>query len=189
MEKLQSNGVALFDTHFTNNHICMMKILLPLLPPILQKNIAIYIKYLELQYTMRHFHRLMHTPSQLSDELTATDKSDFSSVFEEILSYCTPQEKQTFTQMRNIHQTFQNMKEMMEMLETMKELFPETFDGSCGSLNPEILAGMSGLSPELFASMSGLNPEVLASMSGLNPETPAGMSSMFGGQHGHKLND
>ncbi|WP_289466189.1 hypothetical protein, partial [Klebsiella pneumoniae] len=65
------------------------------------------------------------------------------------------------------------MKEMMEMLETMKELFPETFDGSCGSLNPEILAGMSGLSPELFASMSGLNPEVLASMSGLNPETPA----------------
>lgn len=144
MEKLQPNRVTLFDTYFTNNHICMMKILLPLLPPALQKNIAVYIKYQELQYTMQHFHRLIHNPSLFSDELTATDKTDFTTVFEEILPYCTPQEKQTFTHIRNMHQSFQNMKEMMEMLETMKELFPESFDGS-GGFNPEMFANMGGM--------------------------------------------
>ncbi len=167
MEKLQPSGVALFDTHFTNNHICMMKILLPLLPPALQKNIAVYIKYQELQYTMQHFHRLMHTPSFLSGELTATRKNDFSTIFEEILPYCTPQEKQTFTQMRNMYQSFQNIKEMMEMIETMKELFPEAFDGSGGGFNPDIIANMSGLSPDMFANMGGLNPEILSVMSSI----------------------
>lgn len=144
MEDIRPNRVTLFDTHFTNNHICMMKILLPLLPPTLQKNIAVYIKYQELQYTMQYFRKLTNSRNRLFDKLSSTDNADFTTIFEEILPYCTPQEKQAFTHMRNMHQSFQNMKDMLEMLETMKELFPESFDGS-GSFTPETFANMSGM--------------------------------------------
>ena len=49
--------VLAFDTIFTNNHIKMLKVLLSYFDPAIQKTLAIYIKFLELNYTMEYFRR------------------------------------------------------------------------------------------------------------------------------------
>ncbi len=141
MENKQ-DGITIFDALFTNNHICMMKLLLPMLSPSGQKNIAIYIKYLELQYTLKYFAR---HPQGLSLSPQPDDSMhDFNNIFENLLPYCTPREKERFLQIRNMLNTFRNMQDMMETINTMKELFPEGFDFSENS-------GFGSLFPDMFA--------------------------------------
>ncbi len=152
MEDIRTCKVNSFDTTFTNNHICMFKVLLPFLPASLQGNLAIYIKYMELQYTMQYFkkpsNRQTHSlfPTNIPSPTDTT--IDFNSLFEELLPYSTPSQKQHFTQIRNMLETMRNIQDMMEILETMKEFFPEGMgnqDGETGSFNPEILAAMSSM--------------------------------------------
>lgn len=153
----KQDNIAIFDTIFTNNRICMMKIVLPFLPPSFQKSIAVYIKYLELQYTMQYFskHPLGIFPTQNGADSSSPDPD---AIWENILPYCTPAEKENVNQMRNMVQTFKNLKDMMEMMETMKELFPDGFgttDGfgfPAGFSSPDGMGGLfpGGLSPELL---------------------------------------
>lgn len=126
MAENKQDGIAIFDTLFTNNHICMMKLMLPLLSPSLQKGIAVYIKYQELQYTLQYFSK---HPLGLIGANSADTSDESNTILDNLLPYCTPKERQNVTQLRNMMQTMQNMKEMMEMMETMKELFPEGFAG------------------------------------------------------------
>lgn len=55
MDKNKSDKVLAFDTLYTSNHIQMLKIFLPYLDSNLQKYLAIYIKYSELQYTLSFY--------------------------------------------------------------------------------------------------------------------------------------
>lgn len=149
MEDIRPNKVADFDARFTNNHINMLKVLMPFLPPSMQRNMAVYIKYMELQYTMQYFRHHPYESNRLgllSGGCKKESPLDFSVICEELLPYCSPREKQQFTQIRDLFQTMRNMQDMMEMAETMKELFPEGIGtGSEGSFNPEMLAAMSGM--------------------------------------------
>lgn len=148
------DGITAFDTLFTSNHICMLKLLLPMLPAPHQKSIAIYIKYLELQYTLQYFSRHPYGVAIPSSQ-TANGSYDFNALFESLMPYCTPREKESFTQMRNMVNTFRNMQEMMEMMNTIKELFPEGFDPSGDGISPEIFANFAG---------GGMNFEMPGSM-------------------------
>lgn len=149
----KQDGIAVFDTLFTNNRICMMKIVLPFLPPSFQKSIAIYIKYLELQYTMQYFAK--HPLGIFSGQnATESQTLDPDTMWENILPYCTPAEKEKVKQMRDMMQTFNSMKDMMEMLETMKELFPEGFTSPEGM--SEMFSGGFGV-PENFSNLFNIN--------------------------------
>lgn len=147
MENKQ-DGITLFDTLFTNNHICIMKLLLPLLSPSKQKNLAIYIKFLELQYTLQYF---SHHPQGLCFSTQNTGASyDIENVFDNFLPYCTPREKDNIMQIRNLMNNFHNLQDMMEMINTMKELFPENFDptengGLFGNFSPEMFENISSM--------------------------------------------
>lgn len=162
MAENKQYGIDVFDTLFTNNHICMMKLMLPLLPSSLHKSIAIYIKYLELQYTLQYFSR---HPLGLAGTTSSNIAGGTDTVMDSMLPYCTPKERQNLTQIRNMMQTLQNMKDMMEMLETMKELFPEGFATGDGNISPEILSAFdSGISPEIFSAFTQNNvtPDIFA---------------------------
>ena len=157
MESKQDD-ITLFDTLFTTNHISMMKLLLPTLPPSGQKNIAIYIKYLELQYTLEYFNH--HPRGLLYPRSANTEVSgDFNTVLEKLLPYCTPREKESFSQMRNMMNSFRNMQDMMETINLMKEMFPEGFEGAgedmsnlfAGGDLSSLLSGMGGM----FSGMGG----------------------------------
>ncbi len=54
-DREQPDKIQAFDALFTTNHIQMYKILLPYLEASLQKQLAVYIKYMEFQYTLTYF--------------------------------------------------------------------------------------------------------------------------------------
>lgn len=113
--------IAAFDALFTNNQIQKLKILLPCLDRPMQRNLAIYIKYLELQYTMTLFQK---RPGSIASSLPRSS-IDPGGLCDAILPYCTEAEKSSLTSLRNIIQTFSQYKEMMEMVQMMQELFPQ----------------------------------------------------------------
>lgn len=158
MENKQ-DGIIAFDTLFTNNHICMLKLLLPMLPPSNQKSIAIYIKYMELQYTLQYFARHpqgFYIPTAPNDNIPP----DINTLIETLLPYCTSREKESFTQMRNMFNTFRNMQEMMEMMNMIKEMFPEGFAPSgsndCDTPDEMPVANFSNLSPDILTGLSSM---------------------------------
>lgn len=142
------NGIELFDTLFTNNHICMMKLLLPLLSPSVQKKLAIYIKYLELQYTLQYFTK--HPQGICFASPHAETPYDFNTVLDDFLPYCTSREKDSILQLRTMLNRFRNLQDMMEMMNTMKELFPEGFEAA---ENGDLF---NSLSPEMFENISSM---------------------------------
>lgn len=146
MEDIRQDSIAAFDAQFTNNHIRMLKVLLRFLDPSMQKGIAVYIKFLELQYTMQVFRPFPHGRGLLPGAVSKESPFDFDSICDELLPYCSTYEKQQFTQMRSMLQTMHNLQSMMEMMETLKELFPEGMgNGDQGGFHPEMLAAMSSM--------------------------------------------
>lgn len=153
-EKVQEKIVA-FDTLFTTNQIQTLKILLTYMEPSQQKNLAVYIKFLELQYTISFFK--LH-PSCSLGYSDLPKGANFTNLCEELLPLCPPSEQEKIVQMKNMMQTFENMQEMMQMVHMMQEMFPEgenPFNGDPSS----ILSGLSG--------MSGSDPMDLSQLSQL----------------------
>lgn len=164
--------VMAFDTLFTNNHIQKLKILISYMDHSMQKTLAIYIKYLELQYTISFF---QHYPNALPGYGKSTP--DISSLCEDMLPYCSNNEKQQMESMRNMFQTFQSYKDMMEMMQMMKELFPEGGNPMSGDFQAaNLLSGLSGMSG--MGSIPGMGDfdlsqlfSMFQTMSGTEPET------------------
>lgn len=133
-EPEKSDTISAFDTLFTNNQIQIYKVLLPYFEPPIQKNMAIYIKYMEFQYTQAYFRQ--HPVAFPRDGKTA----DTAQMYKEILPFCSLAER---SQLEKIVEMTSNMKHMQEMMETinmMKELFPEGFSfGEGGEIPPDMM--------------------------------------------------
>ncbi len=126
-----ADKIQAFDTLFTNNHIQMYKIILPYFEPEMQKKLAVYIKYLEFEYTRTYFklHPYAYTPKE--------ESPDTSVLFEEIMPYCADDEKKRLNKLMDIIHNMKNAQEMMETMNTLKELFPDGF--SFGENNMDIM--------------------------------------------------
>ncbi|NLL79899.1 MAG: hypothetical protein GX234_08935 [Clostridiales bacterium] len=135
-----SDNVLAFDTLFTTNSIQIMKILLPCLPTRLQNFLAVYIKYLELQYTMQFLKTHPMSPGGRQSENTV---QDIQSVYPQLQGYLTPSSKTQFEQFFGMLQTMQEMKGMMDMMNMMNSFSGEDNDFSTSM---DFLKGM--LSPE-----------------------------------------
>ena len=61
MNVCENEAVIAFDTLYTQNHIQILKILLPYFDPYGQNHLAVWIKYLELRYTLEYVSRPLHT--------------------------------------------------------------------------------------------------------------------------------
>lgn len=129
-ENKKPDKIQAFDALYTNNHIQICKLLLPYLEPAVQRQLAVLIKYMELEYTLACLHA--HPCCCQKKE----DFSDSDTVCQEILPFCSPSEKKQLQKILEITDTMKNAREMMETVSMMKELFPEGFspgDGSDGS--------------------------------------------------------
>ena len=125
----KSDKIQAFDTLFTNNHIQMYKLLLPYFPSAIQKQLAVYIKYLEFQYTLSYFKRHPYA----YDQCTPPDTGD---ICKEILPYCSTEEKEKVKRFMDLSATMKNAQEMMETISMMQEIFPEGFPTGDGK-NPD----------------------------------------------------
>lgn len=148
IKRKDSNAIAAFDSLFTTNRIQMLKVLLPRLSPEAQGNFAVYIKFLELQYTVAFLQKhpsisLTGSGKQLSGSLFQGDNTDTIELLNELLPFSGPEERTKIEGMRNMLQNMGKMQEMMEMMQMLQEMFPE---------------GMNTDNPmDMFANMAGSN--------------------------------
>ena len=103
MEETQQKKVMAFDNLFTTNRIQILKILLSYMAPSTQKTLAIYIKFLELQYTLTLFQNYPDT-SLLGFDTENT--FDISKLCSEILPFCGRDEQEKILQMRSMMENF-----------------------------------------------------------------------------------
>lgn len=143
MSEKEQDKILAFDTLFTNNQIQMYKILLSYLQPTVQKQFAIYIKFMELQYTMSFFQN--HPMAVL--KLPHEEPTNTGKIVDELLPFCDMSQRNKLNQMKSMLQNFENMREMMETIQMMKELFPEgmgTGGSTEGGMDMSQLFGMLG---------------------------------------------
>ena len=120
MEPCENEAIAAFDTLYTQNHIQILKVLLPYFDPASQKSIAVWIKYMELQYTMGCVSR---SPAMVCCE--ASEKPDIADIFEKIKNFCTPQERAVFGQICSMKKGLEMYEEMKGMMELFEQLSPQ----------------------------------------------------------------
>ena len=149
--KDESSNVMAFDALYTNNRIQKLKVLLPYIEPSMQKNMAIYIKYMELKYTMELFKK---HPFHICSYKEDTNRPDFKKLFRELRPYCSESESRQLEQLESLFQTMEMYQEMSQTMSAMQEMFPDmdigaatgSSDGASGSSMMDMLMGM--LSPE-----------------------------------------
>lgn len=141
MEDKSSDKILAFDTLFTTNSIQMLKVLITYLTPSAQKSFAVYIKLMELQYTMSFFQK--HPDASVCG-LPQEKNFGAARLCDELLPLCEPSQKEKISQLKNMLQSFESMQEMMEMLQMIKDLFPEGINDSNGGT--DFLSGLSGMS-------------------------------------------
>lgn len=164
-KKNEIDAIAAFDSLFTTNRIQMLKVLLPRLSPEAQGNFAVYIKFLELQYTVTFLQKHPSIPligdgKQLTGNLFQGDNTDTIDLLDELLPFSGAEERAKIEGMRNILQNMGKMQEMMEMMQMLQELFPE---------------GMNADNPmDMFSNMAGSDMASIFQMFGSNstPDAP-----------------
>ena len=146
MDSNEHNKVIAFDTLFSTNHIAMLKIMLPYMDNQAQKSLAVYIKFLELNYTLDFYKK---HPYPVCGCMEREASPDFIKLCGELIPYCTEEEKKSLEQIRNVFQSMEMYKEMSKTMEMMKDFmqdmgnFSDLFSGgdsSCqGSGGPDIM--------------------------------------------------
>ena len=142
--KEESSNVMAFDALYTNNQIQKLKVLLPYIDPVMQKNMAIYIKYMELKYTMDFFKK---HPFHIRAASKEAEKPDLKKLCRELKPYSTEAEVKQLEQMESMFQTMEMYQEMSQTVNAMQEMFPDLGNADAPSSSMEdMLMGM--LSPE-----------------------------------------
>ena len=149
--------VTAFDALFTNNQIQKLKILLSYVDSPMQRQLAIYIKFLELKYTMELFQR---SPQLSVSPIQQESSFDPAMLCQEIAPYCSPGEQKQINQFASMLQAMSHYQEMMEMVQMFQEMFPEgmSFSGAAaGDSEENNVSGDSGMNPDMMTTgLSGL---------------------------------
>ena len=117
-----ATNVMAFDALYTTNQIQKLKVLLPYIEPSMQKHLAVYIKYMELQYTLSHVRK---HPFQISGcSISSDEKPDLRSLCRQLCLYSSPEEIKQLEQMQNMLQTMETMQEMSQTMSALQEIFP-----------------------------------------------------------------
>lgn len=131
--------IIAFDTLFSTNQTQMLKIILPFMDNQMQKHLAIYIKLLELRYTIDF---LKKHPFQLCGCTKQESFSEFPKLCDELLPFCGDKEKKQLEQMRGIIHSMEMYREMSKTMEAMKDFMPDMgifsslYDSSPSSASP-----------------------------------------------------
>lgn len=122
-KKEEAANVMAFDALYTTNQIQKWKVLLPYIEPSMQKHLAVYIKYMELQYTMGYVRR---HPFQISGcSISFDEKPDLCELCRQLCLYSSPGEIKQLEQMQNMLQTMETMQEMSQTMSALQEIFPD----------------------------------------------------------------
>lgn len=116
-------NVMAFDALYTTNQIQKLKILLPYIDSAIQKQLAVYIKYLELQYTMDYIKK--HPIQICGCSREEIHPADLKKLCRQLCLYSTPDEIRQLEQLQSMLQAMENLQEMNQTLNTIRELYPD----------------------------------------------------------------
>lgn len=122
MDSNEHSKVIAFDTLFCTNHIQMLKVILPYMDNQTQKSMAIYIKFLELNYTIAYFKK---HPYPLCGCVEREKPADIFKMCTELIPFCTENEKKQIEQLRSVFQSMEMYKEMSQTMDMMKDFMPD----------------------------------------------------------------
>lgn len=153
--------VTAFDALFTNNQIQKLKILLSYVDIPMQRQLAIYIKFLELKYTMELFRR---SPQFSVSPSPQDGPLDPATLCQEFTPYCSPMEQSQLNQFASMFQAMSHYQEMMETVKMFQDMFPEgmSFPGAeaaDGESMPDLSQLMSMMSMMQSAAPPPQTPE------------------------------
>lgn len=185
METNEHDKIIAFDTLYTNNHIQMMKIVMPYFDGQMRRKLAVYIKYLEFRHTLDKYHSHSYELSGCSFE-----KEEFciNKICSELLPFCTGEEKKKLEQIANLFRTMEMYKEMSRTMEMMKDFAPDLFSEGFGNIFP---SGNASENPgesdndSANSNQSQSNGMMEMLMGMLSPEQK-NMFEMFGGSSPHE---
>ncbi len=122
MEYDDYKKIVAFDTLFSTNHIQMLKILLPYLDLRLQKSMAVYIKFMELNYTIRFYQK---HPTPLFGRTEKEPAPELPQICSELLPFCDEKEKKQMEQIKSLFGSMKMYQDILNTVEMMKELMPD----------------------------------------------------------------
>ena len=150
-----SDRILAFDSLFTTNHIQMLKLLVGYMNSAVQGKMAVYIKFMELGHTLKLVTN--HPSISISPNCSPSDSLNLTTLLEEMLPFCRPEEQEQLQNLKNLFQTFESIQGMMEMMELMKEMAPEMFDSNTsGGLNFSDMMNMTQ-GPDMTQMMEMMN--------------------------------
>ncbi len=166
--KEDASNVMAFDALYTTNQIQKLKVLLPYIEPSMQKHLAVYIKYMEFQYTLNLTKK--HPATLCGCGLSQSEKPDLHKLCKELSLYSTPAEIRQLEQLQSIIQTMETVQEMSQTMSAMQEIFPDMNmdslfenpfgeDGCADFADGQGPSGESAASPMLSMLMNMLTPE------------------------------
>lgn len=166
MEKKMTSA-GYFDKILTTNRIQILKTALPYVDAPFQKYLAIYIKFLELQYTISYFKShsfpFLSSPSQKEG---SSSELPFLQMFHEMKEYCGEEEKKKFEQIFQMFQAFQMYEKYQSLFQNM-DLSAFTNNDNPGDFS------------SLFQSLSG-NPDFSSLFQGGGKDIKAAWASEGG---------
>lgn len=115
---MEQDTICAFDTLYTNQQIQMLKLAMPLLPSVYRSFLAIYIKFLELQYTI-HTAKQIRFSTDGNAEGTLLNASTLDQYFGSIMPYISDEEKGKIQKIKNMFQTMEQFKQMQPILDMM----------------------------------------------------------------------
>ena len=142
MEQEFSKFMTPFDCQTTPRWIYILKLMLPYTPERYQHSLAIFIRFQEMQFTMKHFNNFF------------TKKPfDFNNILNDVKPYMNPETQEMMEQMESIFS-------MMEMMQMMQDFPKDNTDssGESGGFHPmDILSGLTGNDLSEIFNMKGNN--------------------------------
>ena len=105
------DAIYAFDTLYTNQQIQILKLAIPLLPPVYRSFLAVYIKFLELKYTINSAGKLNFSGGFHEDGNYTLDARSLDQYFQSIMPYIN----------ENMVQTMEQFKQMRPILEMMSQ--------------------------------------------------------------------
>jgi len=134
-QEQDNDNVLVFDHFYTNNHIQIMKSLLPFIDNGSSSMLPIMIKYMELRYTMDLVKRGAQ-PFAQSLAACSREPVDLETVYRAVRRYLSPDEERGFTQILNMMNTMSNVRQMQQMMELMQGMGgDETGFGDLGDMD------------------------------------------------------
>lgn len=115
------DAIYAFDTLYTNQQIQMLKLAIPLLPPVYRSFLAVYIKFLELKNTISSAGKLNFSGGFHEDRNYTLDARSLDQYFQSIMPYINENDKANIQKIKNMVQTMEQFKQMRPILEMMSQ--------------------------------------------------------------------